>query len=100
MRPSVRTIEGGHLTATDKRNIVDGIVLLKDTQDWDQWVCRKGSPKRYQFTPDPDIPNRFEVAILENYRTDWGEKSSWKTSHLVDVCGLEPKQTAEQLSLF
>ena len=100
MRPTVKLIEGYHLTATNRRIIVEGILLLRDSQDWDQWIGRKGSRHRYQITPDPAIPNRFRVVILENYRSGQGKKRQHETCYVVDVRGLAPIETSEQLQLL
>lgn len=69
----IRHIEGRHLTAADKRNILGGIEYLRNQDTCEMWLRRGGSKKQYRLTPDPEIPHRYSVEIREVYSTDFGQ---------------------------
>jgi hypothetical protein len=66
MKPSIFKITGGHLTARDKRNILDCV------------------------TPDGERPHFYGVCIRENYKTDWGEKRHREWTFTVEAKGVAP----------
>ena len=90
MKPGISKITGVHLTATDKRNILACIEYLREQDHHDQWLSRRRSPKQYHITPDSEQPNIYEVRILENYTTDFGEKRQGKSRYTVEAKGIEP----------
>ena len=57
MKPQISLIEGRHLTASDKRNILACIEYQRDKHPdtWGaDWLGRKSSPKRYTVAPIPE----------------------------------------------
>lgn len=105
MKPSIFRITGGHLTARDKRNILDCIEYLRGQDHHNAWLGYKGSPKRYCVTADADLPNIYGVRISENYTTDWGEKRQREWKFTVEAKGIDPLQpvapkTDPQADLF
>ncbi|SCZ73441.1 hypothetical protein SAMN04488118_11725 [Epibacterium ulvae] len=104
MKPSVKHLEGRHLTATDKRIILECIEFLRGKDNYEIMLGRKGSPKRYCLCTDPEIPNRYAVAIEESYRTDSGRRDTRTSSHVVEVRGVDPlphiQLADQQLELF
>ena len=90
MKPGISMITGRHLTATDKRSILECIEYLREQDHHDQWLGRKRSPKQFRITPDSEKPNIYDVRILENYTTDWGEKRQSKSSFTVEAKGIDP----------
>lgn len=104
MKPSVKHLEGLHLTAADKRSILECIEFLRSENNHAMWLGRKGSPKRYCIAPAGETPNRYAVLIKENYRTDLGRPASRQSRHVVEVRGVDPLPLADwsipQLDLF
>lgn len=104
MKPSVKHIEGLHLTAADKRSILECIEFLRGEENYALMLGRKGSPKRYCLNPDPEISNRYAVVIEEAYRTDSGRRDTRTSRHVVEVRGVDPLPRADwslqQLELF
>ena len=94
MRPAVRLIEGLHITAADKRNILDCIEYLRSEENHAQWLGRKGSAKRYCLTSDPEQPNRFHVLIGETYSTDSGGKRERQSKVTIETTGVDPLPAA------
>lgn len=104
MRATVKLIEGLHITAADKRNILDGIEYLRETfarfveaspetvpNYAIQWVKRKGSKKSYSIAPCPNTPNNYQVTMRETYTNDYGARrqhDSWATVELRGVAPL------------
>ena len=94
MKSCVKHIEGRHLTAADKRNILDCFAYLlaqpavNGAVDWDQWLGRRGSPKRYRLTPYGQVENRYRVEIMANERDDLGREQVREGRHLVDLLGI------------
>ena len=94
MKRCVKHIEGTHLTAADRRNILDCFAYLlaqpgvNGEVDWDRWSGRRGSPKRYRLTPDGQVENRYRVEIEANERDDWGREQVRRGRHLVDLLGV------------
>ena len=84
MKRTVKLIEGLHLTAQDKRNILGCIDYLADrpASDEPQWLGRSKSPKRYAVEEDPTRSGRYLVKIRETYRTDFGQRRA-RTSRVV-----------------
>ena len=83
-RPTVALIKGRHITASDKRNILDGIDYLRETfapfieaspqtvpNYAGQWIKRRGSKKSYSITPTR-IGGQNTVRIREVYKNDYG----------------------------
>ena len=94
MKPAVRLIEGLHITATDKRNILDCIEYLRGEDNHAQWLGRKGSSKRYCLSSDPVQANRFHVLIGEIYRTDSGAKRERQSKVVIETTGVDPLPSA------
>ena len=94
MKPTVCLIEGLHITATDKRNILDCIEYLRTEENHAQWLGRKGSAKRYCVTSDPETPNRFYVLIGETYRTDSGGRRERQSTVIIETTGGDPLPAA------
>lgn len=101
MRPSVKHIEGRHLTAADKRNILDSIEFLRATPNHvahpAAWLGRPGSKKQYCTAPDPDTPDRWFVVIRETYRTDHGQRRQSQARHVIETRGVDPLPTLAPL---
>lgn len=105
MRPSISKISGSHLTARDKRTILDVISYLKNQEYHNMWLGFKGSPKRFCVIPDPEEPNIYKVRIRENYTSDWGEKRQREWKSTVKAKGIEqlapvPHREDPQADLF
>ena len=94
MKRTVRLIEGLHITAADKRNILDCIEYLRGEANHAQWLGRKGSSKRYCLTSDPENPNRYYVLIGETYRTDSGSKRERQSPVTIETTGVDPLPAA------
>lgn len=94
-RPAVILIEGLHLTASDRRSILECIEFLRGEDNHAMWLGRKGSPKRYCLAPVEDQPNRYRVLIETSYRADHGAKRKRQGVYLVDVRGVEPLPLAD-----
>ena len=90
MKPTIKHIEGTHLTAADKRNIIDCIEYLRTQDNHAQWLGRKGSKKHYCITPDPSRANTYLVLIREAYTNDYGRKLDHTTRHAVVTRNVEP----------
>jgi hypothetical protein len=103
MKPSVSLIEGLHITAADKRNIIAGIEYLRTTFSpfveaspqtvpnyAGQWFGRKGSKKRYSLTPCSDTAGHYGVIIRERETNDYGTPFDRDWCVTIAVAGLEP----------
>jgi len=101
-KPAVSLIKGRHITAADKRNIVEGIEWLRQdfaasvaampaqTPDYGAiWIKRGTSAKRYSITPTADR-GTYRVTIRENYRADSGQMRQRDMVVTVKVANLEP----------
>lgn len=95
MRRTVKLLEGRHITATDKRNILGCIEFLRTEQNHAIWMGKKGSPKRYCLGPNANEPNIYAVLIEENYRDDFGRPRSSQQKVVVEVKGIDPLPFAE-----
>lgn len=93
MRPQVKLIEGRHITATDKRNILECIEYLRTEENHAIYLGRKGSPKRYAIGV-METPNEYAVLVEENYRDDYGKPRQRTCRYVVQVKGIEPLQPA------
>ncbi|MEO1986417.1 MAG: hypothetical protein ABGX47_07140 [Martelella sp.] len=91
MKPSVKLIKGLHITASDKRAILDVIAHLKNNtgSDINGMYGRKGSRKQYGVVPDPKNAGRYGVVIRERYRTDYGAPRERTSTVFVEVRGIE-----------
>jgi hypothetical protein len=89
-RPSVTMIEGRHLTAADKRNILASIEYLRGVPDRAVWLGRPGSPKRYCLAPVEGDPARYRVVAEETYRSDAGQRRTRQSRFLIEVQGIDP----------
>lgn len=59
MKPQIRLIDGLHLTATDKRNLLAVIEFERASppEVWGtRWLGLPKSPKSYAVLPDPEKP--------------------------------------------
>tara|TARA_R110002074_G_scaffold402155_1_gene604073 strand:+ start:829 stop:1182 length:354 start_codon:yes stop_codon:yes gene_type:complete len=101
-KPAVSLLMGRHITAADKRNIVEGIEYLRkefapyvaampaETPDYAAtWIKRGASAKRYSITPNAEA-GTYSVTIRENYRTDAGEMRQRDMAVTVQVANIEP----------
>ena len=88
-RPSVTLIEGRHLTATDKRNILASIEYLRGVEERAAWLGRPGSPKRYCLAPVEEEPARYRVIADETYRSDAGQRRTRQSRFLIEVRGVD-----------
>jgi len=95
MKPAIKHIEGTHLTATDKRNILDCIEYLRTEDNHAQWLGRKGSKKQYCIAPDPETPNRYSVLIREAYTTDFGKVRERQSRHVIETRHVDPLPGAD-----
>lgn len=96
MKPTVKLIEGRHITAHDKRNILDCIDYLATLPPCPEppWLGRGQSPKRYAIEADPITPSRYTVRIRESYRSDYGQKREQIARVVVEIKGRDT-QTPE-----
>jgi len=89
MKPSVTLAIGTHITAADKRNIVETISFLErkfacvvptcpqETPDYGFCYCRRaGSKKKYAITPRKTCAGTYDVRIRANETTDIGRKQT------------------------
>ncbi|MEP3333526.1 hypothetical protein [Sedimentitalea sp.] len=101
-KPAVSLLKGRHITAADKRTIVEGIdwlraefaasvaALPEQIPDYAaMWIRRGRSSKRYNIAPTGDRDS-YAVTIRENYRTDLGEKRQRDMTVTVRVANIEP----------
>lgn len=101
-KPVVLLLKGRHITAADKRTIVEGIdqlraefaasiaALPEQTPDHAaMWVRRGRSSKRYGIAPTGDRGS-YAVTIRENNRSDLGEKRQRDMAVVVRVANSEP----------
>lgn len=76
MKPTIRLLDGLHLTAADKRNLL-AVIEFERTAAADIWGTRwlgvPKSRKTYAVTPDPEKPGRYAALIRERDRNDRGE---------------------------
>ena len=92
-RPGVTMIEGRHLTAADKRNILASIEYLRGIPERAVWLARPGSPKRYCLAPVEGEPARYRVIAEETYRSDTGQRRTRQWCFLIEVRGVKPLPT-------
>ena len=93
MRSSVRLIEGLHITAADKRNILGCIEFMrdKDPGTWSEnFMGLPRSLKSYGIAPDPEQPNRYAVVIKTKYRSDHGEPRESIQCVVIETDGVKP----------
>lgn len=90
IRPSVTMIEGRHLTAADKRNILECIEFIRYAANRAVWLGRPGSRKRYCFAPVDGDPARFRVLAEETYRSDAGQRRTRQFRYLIEVRDVDP----------
>lgn len=88
-RPSVTMIEGRHLTAADKRNILASIEYLRGVEERAVWLGRPGSPKSYCLAPVEGEPSRYRVIAEETYRSDTGQRRARQSCFLIEVRGVD-----------
>lgn len=97
-KAAVSLIEGRHITAADKRNILDCIEYQRDKHPatWGvDWLSRKSSPKRYAVAPVSETPNRYEVRIRESYRNDYGCPCERTSRVVIETKGVDPLHDAQ-----
>eukprot|EP00392_Amoebophrya_sp_AT5.2_P019753 g20734.t1 len=83
MRPQIRLIDGLHLTATDKRNLLAVIEFERASppEVWGtRWLGLPKSQKSYAVLPDPEKPGRYSAVIKTRERNDWGEPRDRKST--------------------
>lgn len=88
-RPRVTMIEGRHLTAADKRNILGSIKYPRGVEERSVWLGRPGSPKRYCLASVEGKPARYRVIAEETYRTDAGRCRTRQSRFVIDVRGVD-----------
>lgn len=89
-RPSVTMIEGRHLTAADKRNILGCIEFMRYAAKRGGWMGRPRSPKRYCLAPVEGEPTRYRVIAEETYRSDAGQRRTRQSRFVIEVRGVAP----------
>lgn len=70
MKPQIRLIDGLHLTATDKRNLLAVIEFERASppEVWGtRWLGLPKSPKSYAVLPDPEKPGFYFELNVTNY---------------------------------
>lgn len=100
---SVTLIEGSHLTATDKRNILSAIEFLREKfSDFIDYspatvpnygamkLKRKGWRKTYVLDPCPKTPNVYTVTIHSNETNAYGMPLYRAATVRVQVKGADP----------
>jgi len=90
MTARVSLVKGLHLTASDKRNIRDGIEYLRTQSDYEIWLGRPKSRKKYQITPHPETEGHFCILMREVYTADCGERRERTYGVTVAVSGIDP----------
>ena len=103
MKPSIHLINGLHITAADKRNIIAAIAFLEEkfsafVQASPQTVPnygaiavkRKGSNKAYALTPRASAAGSYDVEIRETYKNDYGCERTHTIEVRVRVDGIAP----------
>lgn len=93
MKPQVRMIEGLHLTATDKQNILDAIEWLRRQERLDHpapVLRRPGSPKGYALAPHKDGDAVYSVMIKARETASNGRKHERTSHYVVEVRGAAP----------
>lgn len=102
MKRHVKLIEGLHITAQDKRNILDCIDYLAEQPASDEppWLGRGKSPKRYAIEEDPTHAGRYKVRMRAAYRTDFGERRERTSCVVVDVQCRTAHEPAPLTDLF
>ncbi len=101
-KAAVSLIKGRHITAADKRNIVEGIEYLRkdfapyvaampaQVPDYGAiWIKRGASAKRYSIAPTADL-DTYSVTIRENYRAGSGQMRQRDMAVMVQVANIEP----------
>ncbi|MBU2359321.1 MAG: hypothetical protein KKB02_10380 [Alphaproteobacteria bacterium] len=101
-KAAVSLIKGRHITAADKRNIVEGIEWLRQetapyvaalpnqTPNYGAiWIKRGTSAKRYSIAPTGDLAI-YSVTIRENYRSDAGDMRQRDMAVMVQIANIEP----------
>ena len=94
MRPQIRLIDGLHLTATDKRNLLAVIEFERESppEVWGtRWLGLPKSQKSYAVLPDPEKPGRYSAVIKTRERNDWGEPRDRKSTVIFVTENVEPR---------
>lgn len=92
-RPTVTLLEGRHITAGDKRNILDCIAYLlaqlnaSGEYELLQWCRRNGSAKAYQITKEPRH-GVYTVAIRTNETSDNGTPTQRTQTVIIEARGI------------
>lgn len=93
MKPQVRLIDGLHLTATDKRNLLAVIEYERGStpEIWGtRWLGLAKSPKSYAVTPDPEKPGRYAALIQTRERNDRGEPKERQSRVIFETENVKP----------
>lgn len=94
-QPSVKHLTGRHLTASDKRTIIDGIEYMRremakgTNPSFLDWISRKGSRKEYKIDPCTGEHHVYRVFIAERERDSMGRMQNRSTEHTVRLSGVE-----------
>lgn len=101
MKPSVTLIDGRHITAADKRTIIQGIEWLRAEfapsiakapdvvpNYGGIWIRRGGSIARYSIVPLGG--DRYNVTSRKTETTDTGRRQERSNSVTVSVAGIAP----------
>lgn len=92
-KPHVRLIEGYHLTAADKRNILDCIAFLRDQDRLEHplpLLRRQGSPKRYALAPHKAGAAFYSVVIKAEEKNDYGTPVERSGHYVIETRGVDP----------
>lgn len=93
MKPQIRLIDGLHLTATDKRNLLAVIEFERASppEVWGtRWLGLPKSVKSYAVLPDPEKPGRYSAVIKTRERNDRGEPKERQSTVVFVTENVEP----------
>lgn len=93
MKPQIRLIDGLHLTATDKRNLLAVIEYERASapEIWGtRWLGLAKSPKSYAVSPDPEKPGRYVALIRTREKNDRGEPKVRQSTVIFETENVKP----------
>lgn len=93
MTPQVILVTGYHLTAADKRNILDCIEFLRGQEGLEHpfpLLRRPGSPKRYALAPHEAGSDYYQVILKIAERNDYGCPQERTGRYVIQTRGVEP----------
>ena len=83
----IKMIEGGHLTASNRRDIRNLINLKGDyfRNNTDDNLLKLGKGRKLAYRVTYLDGNQYRICILENYRDDWNRPQIRKHTHIIEV---------------